>query len=68
MSVDIKKGVRMAAKEQGVSQKKFMDEIQYAIDVAWNNPSSAEFRAKMFPEGKPTPEVFLQRVAQFTRN
>ena len=68
MSIDIKKGVRMAAKEQGVSQKKFMDEIQHAIDVAWNNPSSAEFRARMFPEGKPNPELVLERVAQFTKN
>ena len=64
MSVNIKKGVRMAAKEQGVSKKEFMDEIQHAIDVAWNNPECAENRAVLFPDGKPEPEAFLRRLAE----
>lgn len=64
MSVNIKQGVKRAAKEHGVSQKDFLAEIQQTIDATWNNPTGAENRAKLFPDGKPTPELFLQRIAQ----
>jgi hypothetical protein len=64
MSVNIKKGVKLAAKANGVSQEEFLAEIQQSIDATWNNPKGAETRARLFPEGKPTPELFLQRIAQ----
>ena len=64
MSINTKRGMKRAAKDYGVSKKKFMDEIQHTIDVTWSNPEGAENRARLFPNGKPTPELFLQRIAQ----
>ena len=42
MSVNIKKGVKRAAKANGVSQEEFLAEIQQTIDATWNNPKGAE--------------------------
>lgn len=41
--------------------------MQEAIDAAWNNPEGADLRAKLFPEGKPAPELFIQRMAEYAR-
>jgi len=41
--------------------------IQQAIDAAWNSPDGAELREKLFPEGKPSPELFVQRMAAYGR-
>lgn len=41
--------------------------MQEAIDVAWENPDGAELRAQLFPEGKPTPEIFVERLAAYAR-
>ena len=64
MSVNIKKGVKRAAKEHGVSKNEFLAEIQQTIDATWNNPKGAENRARLFPEGKPSVDLFLRRIAQ----
>ena len=53
-----------AAKEHGVSQEEFLAEIQQSIDAAWNNPKGAENRARLFPEGKPSVDLFLRRIAE----
>ena len=44
-------------------------EMQKAIDLAWENPSPEEklFQELYFPEGKPTVEEFIQRVASLTQ-
>ena len=44
-------------------------EMQKAIDLAWSNPSPEEkiFQELYFPEGKPTVEEFIQRVASLAK-
>lgn len=42
-------------------------EIQKAINAAWANPAGAALREKLFPDGKPTPEQFVQRVSDYAR-
>ena len=39
-------------------------DIQLAVDATWNNPEGAEFRALLFPNGKPTPEEFIIALAK----
>lgn len=41
--------------------------MQEAIDAAWNNPEGAELRAQLFPAGKPTPEEFIKKIADYVR-
>ena len=40
-------------------------EIEKAIDIAWTSADSAikEKQKQLFPEGKPTPELFIFRIA-----
>ena len=44
-------------------------EMKKAIDLAWENPTQEQklFQEKYFPEGKPTVEEFIQRVANLAR-
>lgn len=39
--------------------------MQEALDIAWSDPDGAEFRERLFPEGKPSLETFVQRVAAY---
>lgn len=39
--------------------------MQEALDIAWSNPDCAEFRERLFPEGKPSLETFVARVAAY---
>ena len=50
-------------------KKKLKDEqyIRLAIDAAWENPDGADLRAKIFPEGKPEPKVFIERLGEYVR-
>lgn len=48
-------------------KKRKYREMSKAIEAAWANPNGAELRAKLFPEGKPTPEVFVQRISEYTQ-
>ena len=44
-------------------------EMKKAIDLAWENPTMEQklFQEKYFPEGKPTVEEFIRRVAELAR-
>jgi len=44
-------------------------EMQRAIDAAWNtkNPDAIAFQNRYFPEGKPTVELFLERMTEYAR-
>ena len=44
-------------------------EMKKAIDLAWENPTMEQklFQEKYFPEGKPTVEEFIKRVAELAR-
>lgn len=47
--------------------KRQTDAMQQAIDAAWQDPAGAEFRERLFPEGKPTVDLFVERVAIFAQ-
>ena len=38
------------------------------ITDTWNNPEGAELRAKLFPDGQPTPEEFIKVVTAHMKN
>lgn len=52
------------ARKNNVSPNEVYNEIQLAIDVAWNSDTSKEFRKMIFPNGKPTPEEFIEIIAK----
>lgn len=58
----MKKIFKKVAKQFRTSPENVHQEIQAMIDEAWSNPEGREMQQKLFPEGKPTPELFLQRV------
>lgn len=39
--------------------------MQAAIDAAWEDPTGAAIRERLFPDGKPTVDLFVKRVAEF---
>ena len=41
--------------------------MQAAIDAAWASPDGSELRERLFPEGKPSPELFVERVAIYAQ-
>ena len=41
--------------------------MQEALDIAWSDPDCAEFRERLFPEGKPSLETFVARVAAYAK-
>lgn len=41
--------------------------IREAIDTAWNNPEGKELREELFPEGKPEPDLFVQRLTRYAQ-
>lgn len=45
--------------------KRQIKAMQQAIDVAWQDPAGAELREQLFPEGKPTVDLFVARVAAY---
>lgn len=44
-------------------------EMKKAIDLAWNNPTEEQkrFQEEYFPNGKPTVEEFIKRMADIVR-
>jgi hypothetical protein len=64
---------RKIAKQNGVSIREVKDEMQKAIDAAWDNPDkTAEniyMQNSVRPDGrKPTPEEIIQYASQSLRN
>ena len=53
---------RVAA-HYNISTEEARAEIQFAIDLAWLNPDGRREQLRLFPEGKPTPEEFVRRMA-----
>lgn len=41
--------------------------MQEALDIAWSNPDGEALRERLFPEGKPSLELFVARVAVYAR-
>ena len=55
---------QLIAKRHGVTPEHVRAEIQIAIDAAWNDPEGREEQLRIFPEGKPSPELFIARLAE----
>lgn len=60
--MDAKSAIKTIAKQDGVTEEEVRREIQNAIDQAWK--TKTVLQAVLFPEGKPDPETFLERVAK----
>lgn len=60
--MDAKSAIKTIAKQDGVTEEEVRQEIQNAIDKAWETGSILQ--AVLFPEGKPDPETFLERLAK----
>lgn len=63
--MDAKSAIKKIAKRDNVSEEEVRQEIQNAIDQAWE--TKTVLQAVLFPEGKPDPETFLERVAKAAR-
>ena len=59
--MDAKSAIKEIAKQDGITEE-VRREIQNAIDQAWK--TKTVLQAVLFPEGKPDPETFLERVAK----
>ena len=60
--MDAKRAIKEIAKQDGISEEEVRQEIQNAIDHAWETDNVLQ--AVLFPDGKPDPETFLERVAK----
>ena len=60
--MDAKSAIKEIAKQDGITEEEVRREIQNAIDQAWK--TKTVLQAVLFPEGKPDPETFLERVAK----
>ena len=60
------KAIKSAAKNNGVSEQYVRDEMQKALDAAWNSSDEEALKRQreLFPDGKPTLEEFIRRVAK----
>ena len=63
--MDAKSAIKKVAKQDNVSEEEVRREIQNAIDQAWE--TKTVLQAVLFPDGKPDPETFLERLAQIAK-
>lgn len=61
-----KKSIIETAKQHGVSEQHVRDEMQKAIDAAWNTDDEQALKRQkeLFPNGKPTVEEFIAVISQ----
>lgn len=64
--IKVRKVIRTLAQRDGISCKEVLQKIQESIDAAWDNqdPAVRWKQLQLFPAGKPTPELFIARVAR----
>lgn len=60
------KVIKKTAKNNGVSEQHVREEMQKALDAAWNTTDEAAMKRQkeLFPNGKPTLEEFIQKVSR----
>lgn len=58
--------ITKTAKYHGISEQFIRDEMQKALDAAWNTTDEKTLKRQreLFPDGKPTLEKFIQKIAQ----
>ena len=42
-------------------------QIKKTLNETWKNPEGSAARQEMFPNGKPTPEEFIQTIAEIVK-
>jgi hypothetical protein len=57
--------IKAIAEQDGITEEQVLQELRNAIDEAWENQTVLQ--AAMFPEGKPDPVTFLERIAKSLR-
>jgi len=57
--------IRAAARRSGVPLDVYRKELETAIDAAWNSsdPVVRNKQKELFPDGKPTAEIFIMTIA-----
>ena len=55
---------QLIAKRHGITADQVRAEIQIAIDAAWNDPQGRKEQQRLFPEGKPSPELLITRLVE----
>lgn len=62
--------IRRTARVAGMDPKEVRQQIQDMIDRVWlrNDPETRTMRQQLFPDGKPTPEIFISCTVKNTRN
>ena len=60
------KVIKKTVKNNGVSEQHVREEMQKALDAAWNTTDEAAMKRQkeLFPNGKPTLEEFIQKVSR----
>lgn len=60
------KVIKKTAKNNGVSEQHVREEMQKALDAAWNTTDEAAMKRQkeLFPNGKPTLDEFIQKVSR----
>lgn len=61
-----KKAIKNTAKNHGVSEQHVREEMQKALDAAWNTNdiTALKRQRELFPNGKPTLEEFIRKISQ----
>lgn len=64
-----KAAIRGTADHFGEAPEDVRREIQAAIDAAWDTDELAamKLQRELFPDGKPTPELFIATVARYMK-
>ena len=62
--------ISRTARAAGMTVKELRQQIQGMIDSIWSreDPVTREMRQQLFPNGKPTPELFISCTAKNTQN
>lgn len=60
------KAIKKTAKNNGVSEQHVREEMQKALDAAWNTTDEEALKRQreLFPDGKPTLEKFIKKVSR----
>lgn len=61
-----RKAIKKTAKQYSVSEQHVREEMQKAIDAAWNTKDETALKRQkeLFPNGKPTVEEFVTELSK----
>lgn len=65
----IKESINKVAKENHLPKNTVLDEMQKALDAAWESkePEAMKKQQELFPSGKPSVEEFIKRIAELSK-